>query len=112
MNQKSLDNLKLFSSENQPAYNPGRPKGTLNSSTILKRFLDTERDIVNPLTNETENLTVAEEMALQQIKSALKGDLNAYREILDRIEGKSIARTEVKASVTERPTLIFKKSNE
>ena len=72
----------------------GRPKGVLNSKTILERFLSIEKKMTNPLNNETENLTIAELIALKQIANALNGDLPAYKEIVDRIEGKVVSKIE------------------
>jgi hypothetical protein len=110
-NPNSLKNLKMFSKDYQPKEN-GRPKGSLTSGKILEKFLKVERETTNPVSGTIESLSIAEEMALKQIQSALKGDLPAYREIIDRIEGKSISRTELKAEVEERPQIIFRKKKE
>jgi hypothetical protein len=66
----------------------GRPKGSLNRSTIYKRFLDITDDFTNPLTGEVEQITVAEKMALMQILKGLEGDLNATKEVFDSGYGK------------------------
>lgn len=73
----------------------GRPKGVLNSKTILERFLSIEKSMNNPLNNELENLSIAELMALKQIANALNGDLAAYKEITDRLEGKTQTKVDV-----------------
>lgn len=66
----------------------GRPKGALGAKTILKRFLSLiEKDVKNPVTGEREDMSVAEVMTLSIIAKARKGDLRAYKEILDRLEG-------------------------
>lgn len=75
-----------FSSENQPEKN-GRPKGSLSTKTILDRFLNSEMEQLNPFTKELEKMTVQELMSLVQIKKALEGDLQAFKEITDRYEG-------------------------
>jgi hypothetical protein len=84
-----LDNLKPF--EKGQSGNPkGRPKGAISSKTILSRFLSlVEKGVKNPVTGEFEDMTVAEVMNLSIIAKARKGDLSAYREILDRLEGKA-----------------------
>jgi hypothetical protein len=68
----------------------GRPKGSISSKTILNRFLSlVEKGVKNPVTGEFEDMTVAEVMNLSIIAKARKGDLSAYREVLDRLEGKA-----------------------
>lgn len=78
----------------------GRPKGVPNTATRMQRFLHLEMAGKNPVTKADEKFTVAEMMDLQQIAKALKGDLNAYREILDRIEGKSTNKTELSGGIS------------
>ena len=73
----------------------GRPKGVPNAATRYMRFLQLEQQGKNPVTGETETFTLAELMDLRQIKRAIDGDLNAYKEILDRLEGKSVQKSEV-----------------
>ena len=67
----------------------GRPKGSLNSKTILNKFLALEEKFKNPVTGAIENMSVYEVMSLSIIAKARKGDLQAYKEILDRLEGKA-----------------------
>ena len=83
-----------FSKDRQPE-KKGRPKGALNTKTILKKFLNEEMDQMNPFTKVLEKMTVHELMNLVQIKSALEGDLSAYKEITDRYEGKVENRTDI-----------------
>ena len=68
----------------------GRPKGVKNTKTIFERFLSIEKSMKNPLNNELEKLSIAELLALKQIANAMNGDLSAYKEIIDRLEGKII----------------------
>lgn len=65
----------------------GRPLGAKNTKTILKRFLNLEMKQKNPFTQEDEKMSVLELMNLKQIANALEGDLNAYKEIINRHEG-------------------------
>jgi hypothetical protein len=67
----------------------GKPKGIQHSKTRLRRLLELTQDLTNPITGEVEGFTVLEQLDLQQIIKARKGDLGAYREILDRLEGKA-----------------------
>lgn len=72
----------------------GRPIGSKNTRTILERFLNLEMKQKNPFTQEMEQMTVLEIMNLKQIANALEGDLASFREIIDRHEGKVIAKAE------------------
>ena len=73
----------------------GKPKGTLNASTIARRWAETEQMTKNPLTGGDERLTQADLMTLAQIKNAQSGDLNAYKEIMDRAYGKVVETSAV-----------------
>lgn len=65
----------------------GRPKGTKNRSTILKRWLEVQIK---------DGLTVEDEVILALIKKAKQGDVQAIKEIQDTLHGKIIDKTEVK----------------
>lgn len=99
------DNLRPFK-KGQCGNPNGRPKGVLNSKTILERFLSIEKEMTNPLSNETENLTIAELIALKQISNALNGDLPAYKEIIDRIEGKTQSKVDVTTDGEKMQTVL------
>ena len=67
------------------------PKGrgnSKNTKTILERFLNLTMEQKNPFTQELEKMSVLELMNLKQIANALEGDLQAFKEIVDRYEGK------------------------
>jgi len=83
-----------FTSENQPE-NRGRPKGVQNSKTRLMRFLALQMKGKNPVTKAEEEFSVLEMGDLKQIEKMLTGDLYAYREILDRLEGKATNTHEI-----------------
>jgi len=86
-NPNAADNL-------QPAQpgevrNPkGRGKGVPNTKTRLIRLLNLTENLKNPITQEVEGFTVAEQLDLAQIIRARKGDTRAYTAIMDRLEGK------------------------
>ena len=90
-----------FTKDRQPKNN-GRVKGSLNTKTILKKFLHEEMDQTNPFTKVLEKMTVHELMNLVQIKNALDGDLSAYKEITDRYEGKVEVKSDIKIT-SEKP---------
>ncbi len=66
----------------------GRPPGSQNSAVRLRRLLEIVQKAKNPVTKVDEDFTTLELMDAQQIAKALKGDTTAYRELLDRFEGK------------------------
>ena len=90
----------LIPPEKGEVRNPnGRPIGSKNTKTILERFLNLEMKQKNPFTQEIEQMTVLELMNLKQIANALEGDLAAFREIIDRHEGKITVKSEITAEV-------------
>jgi len=94
VNKNSLKNLKPF--RKGIGGNPkGRPLGIQNSSTRLSRLLNLIQNKKNRLNGEMEEFTVAERMDMALIVKAIKGDVGAYREIMDRWEGKVQQRVEV-----------------
>jgi hypothetical protein len=89
-------NLKPFQVGNPGG--PGRPKGVQNSKTRLLRLLELVTKVRNPVTGEEEEFSIAEQLDMQIIAKARKGDLKAYEIILDRLEGKPKQSTEVEVS--------------
>jgi hypothetical protein len=80
----------------EPSKNPnGRPKGSRNRSTILKKWLSVKTLIKHPITKEDIKVTVEDEVVLSLIKEARKGDVRAIREILDTMYGKITEKTEL-----------------
>jgi len=67
----------------------GRPKGIPNTRTRLQRLLSITQDLTNPITGEVEGFSIIEQLDLQQIIKARKGDLAAYKAIIERLEGKA-----------------------
>ncbi len=77
----------------------GRPKGVPNSKTRLLRILELTQKKRNPVTGNDEEFTIAEQMDLQLINKALKGDLKAYEILFDRLEGKPKQTTDITADI-------------
>tara|TARA_R110000782_G_scaffold92788_7_gene176270 strand:+ start:509 stop:853 length:345 start_codon:yes stop_codon:yes gene_type:complete len=76
------ENLKPF--KKGESGNPsGRPKGSLNRSTIARRWLETERKGKNPLTGKDEVLTQEDIITLALIRKAMEGDVAAYKALMD-----------------------------
>ena len=94
MGNKATLRPKPFTSENQPE-GRGRPKGSKNRSTILKKWLTAELDIVNPITKDKQRGTVEDEVMLALITQARKGDIGAIKEVLDTMYGKLASNVHV-----------------
>lgn len=77
----------------------GMKRGTEHTATRLKRLLHAVQKAKNPVTKETEEFTTLELMDAALIARALKGDVTAYREILDRLEGRVPQKTEIAGSL-------------
>ena len=76
----------------------GKPKGVPNSKTRLLRLLELVQVKTNPITGEKEEFTVAEQLDLVVLQKAFKGDLRAYQELMDRLEGRAKQSTEIEVS--------------
>jgi hypothetical protein len=76
----------------------GRPKGVPNSKTRLLKLLELVTKVRNPVTGEEEDFSIAEQLDMQIIAKARKGDIKAYEIILDRLEGKAKQSTEIEVS--------------
>jgi hypothetical protein len=74
----------------EPSPNPaGMPKGTLHSKTIIRKWLEAAEKAKNPISGQEENLSQLDIITLKQLEKARKGDTIAFRELLDRMEGKA-----------------------
>lgn len=75
----------------------GKPKGTKNRSTILKRWVEVSvkiKDKSNPLLKEYIG-TVEDEIILALISEARKGNIQAIKEIQDTLHGKIPDKSEL-----------------
>lgn len=66
----------------------GRPKGSLNRTTLIKKWIEVSESIKNPITGKMQQLTQADIMTLALIKKARQGDVQAFRELMDGAFGK------------------------
>jgi hypothetical protein len=84
----NIENLKPF--KKGESGNPkGYPKGLPNSKNRLQILLSLVQKVENKITGEEEDLTVAEQMDIAIVNKAMLGDVKAYEQILDRLEGKT-----------------------
>ena len=77
----------------------GMKPGTQHSSTRLRRLLEAVQKAKNPVTKQEEEFTTLELMDAALIARALKGDVLAYREIIDRFEGRVPSKREISGEV-------------
>lgn len=85
----------------------GRGKGVRGRATIVREWLMVEQEFKNPITGTVETLSQADIMTLSLISKARKGDVAAFRELMDSGFGKNKEIQETMLSVTT-PTIVFK----
>lgn len=66
----------------------GHPKGQKNRSTLLKKWAEAVSEKKNPLTGEVEKMSQEDIAALALIFKAQKGDVPAFKEMMDTLYGK------------------------
>ena len=79
----------------------GRPKGSKNRSTIAKKWLQVIKEIENPLTLESEELSQEDLITLALLKKAADGDVNAYKALMDSGYGSPVQQVE--QTILEQP---------
>jgi len=84
----------------------GRPKGSRNRSTIVKEVLQMLSKEDNPLTGQEEWLTNEQRMTISILLKALKGDVNAYKALMDSAYG--TAKDTVDINSNEKRSIDFK----
>ena len=95
----SKDNIKDHEFKKGESGNPnGRPKGSLNRSTIVKKWLSAQEDATNPITSVKESMSQEDIITLALIKKARKGDTSAYKALMD--SGYGAPKQEVESIVT------------
>lgn len=72
----------------------GRPVGSISAKTRLKKLLASTIKRTNALTGEEGKKTVGDFLDLAIVVKALGGDVAAYREIIDRVDGKVVQKVE------------------
>jgi len=84
----------------------GRPEGSLNRSTIVKKWLQQEVKVTNPYTGNEEVLSVEDIITLGVIKKATRGDVAAYKELMLNLYGKPTETLDINA---DAPKIDFSK---
>lgn len=92
---KRINNLKPQKA-GEPGHNPnGRPKGSRNRSTIVREWLEANYKKINPITGQNETLQIQDHLVISLIGKALKGDVPAFKELMDSGHGKIIDSLDV-----------------
>ena len=87
------ENLKPF--KKGEVTNPnGRPKGSKNRSTIVRELLEYASKQKNVLTGEEQTLTQEQAITLAMLLKAGKGDVNAYKALMDSGYGSPVQQVE------------------
>ena len=73
----------------------GHPLGVPNRATVLKKFLALSLDYKNPSTGEFETGTMEDAVVLGLLAAASRGDVAAYKEVMDSVYGKLVAAVDL-----------------
>jgi hypothetical protein len=92
----AADDIKKhqFTSENQPKRRRSR-KGIPNRATVYKNLLELLVNAPDPQGRGYIKLTLYEAMALGQMRAAMHGNTNAWKEIQDSLFGKQMSSVNV-----------------
>jgi len=66
----------------------GRPKGSKNLTSTLVKLLQRKMPTQDPVTKKTVNRPISEAVIVALVGRALKGEVRAIEQIIDRVEGK------------------------
>ena len=95
-----MDNGNLKPCKPGETHNPnGRPKGSKNFKTILKRYLQAKikMDKDSPFVKEGEEITAKDALMLKLITLGMKGNLNAIDKIVTRFDGMPMQNVTMKS---------------
>jgi hypothetical protein len=94
------ENLTPFPPGNNANPN-GRPKGSKNRSTIARKWLEVMQESKNPITGELEKLSQEDLITLAMIHKARKGDVGAYKQLMD--SGFGMPTQQIEQTIIEQP---------
>jgi len=88
MNNENLKKRVPFKKGDDRINRDGRPVGSRNRSSIVKQWLEAKKIAKNPISELEEELEIQDMITLALISKALKGDVAAYKELMDSGFGK------------------------
>ena len=77
----------------------GKPVGTKNRKTLLRKWLELNASVLTPITGEQQTGTIEDAVNIALIKKALEGDVNAIKEINDTLYGKITEKHDIAGSI-------------
>ena len=91
----------------------GKPVGTKNRSTLLKKWIEVNAKVKNPITKETESGTVEDMIVIALLNKAMQGDIQAIKEINDTLYGKIVDNQKIDLNTPNLPNvkIITKRGN-
>ena len=88
MAPQSENSIKTRFQKGQSGNPAGRPKGSLTRKSVIRKWLEAEENVTNPITGVKEQLNQIDLIVLAAIKEARKGNVQAFKELLDSGFGK------------------------
>ena len=79
----------------------GKPKGTMSLTANLRKLMEKEIDVTDPITKETGKKKIGEIINLRLIANAIKGDARSIKLVQERLEGKPSQEVNLNAKVTK-----------
>lgn len=84
----------------------GKEAGTRNRSTIIREILELMESVKNPITGEQQKLNQEQIMSLAILSKARKGDVNAYKALMDSAHG--APKQEIESTGDSKLTIVRK----
>lgn len=97
MTEERKYNMENLAPQWQPGQsgNPkGRPKGIVSITDTLRKVIEKKMETIDPVTKNKDRKKIKEIIALALVGKALKGDVRAIQEMLDRLEGRVTQKVE------------------
>ena len=98
-NPKSLENLTPFKEGNPGG---GRKKGSVSFASVIKKVLKQQMVNIDPITQKESNKKLREWIVITLVSKAINGDIQAIKELLERVDGKIVQKNEVKMNTQEQ----------
>lgn len=92
---KSLSNLVPFKKGNDPRRGRGPSKGTIFITPIIKRLARKRVICLDEIEGRTRRMTAAEKYVIKLFALAWAGDIQAIKELNDRLDGKAMQHMEI-----------------